>query len=60
MEQLQAFDGGTCGTSDLTDVLDGGCHEHVNWDGDCCCNCRWHIEDWFGVLPEPTFERKRE
>jgi len=21
MEQLQAFDGGTCGTSDLTDVL---------------------------------------
>ena len=30
MEQLQAFDGGTCGTSDLTDVLEGngtGHHE---------------------------------
>lgn len=25
MEQLQAFDGGTCGTSDLTDVLEGAC-----------------------------------
>lgn len=30
-----------------TDVLDGGCHEHGNWNGDCCCNCRWHIEDFY-------------
>jgi len=30
-----------------TDVLDGGCHEHGNWNGRCCCNCRWHIEDFY-------------
>ncbi len=29
MEQLQAFDGGTCGTSDLTDVLGFTAPKHV-------------------------------
>ena len=40
MEQLQAFDGGTCGTSDLTDVLgvcECGAPMEKAENGEVCC-----------------------
>ena len=45
MEQLQAFDGGTCGTSDLTDVL-GAVPREPTFPPvlDACCGSRMF---WF-------------
>ena len=59
MEQLQAFDGGTCGTSDLTDVL-GAVSPAPTFPAvlDACCGGRmfwWNKEN-----PDALFMDCRE